>query len=111
VIASNFVAPDEPVHGLQSEIAMIKIELPDALRPLAGGVQEIAVEASSVAEALEELGRRYPEARLRILTRGGQIRPHVNLFVRERDIRSGDGLETELHDGDSLLVVPSVAGG
>lgn len=90
---------------------MIKIELPEALRPMAGGAQEIAVEAGSVAEALDELGRRHPEARLRILTRGGRVRPHVNLFVRERDIRSGDGLDTVLEDGDSLLVVPSVAGG
>lgn len=90
---------------------MIKIELPDALRPLAGGAQDIAVDAGSVAEALDELGRLHPEARLRILTRGGQVRPHVNLFVRERDIRSGDGLNTVLEDGDSLLVVPSVAGG
>lgn len=111
MIASNFVARDDTVHGLQSEIEMIKIELPEALRPLAGGVQEIAVEADSVAGALDELGRLYPEARLRILTRGGQIRPHVNLFVRERDIRSGKGLDTVLEDGDSLLVVPSVAGG
>jgi len=90
---------------------MIKIELPDALRPLADGAREIAVEAGNVAEALDELGRLHPEARLRILTRGGQVRPHVNLFVRERDIRSGDGLATVLEDGDSLLVVPSVAGG
>jgi adenylyltransferase/sulfurtransferase len=71
----------------------------------------VPVEAASVAEALDELGRRYPQARLRILTRGGQLRPHVNLFVRERDIRSVDGLATRLEDGDSLLVVPSVAGG
>jgi len=90
---------------------MIKIELPDALRSLTGGAQEIAVEAASVAEALDQLGRVHPEARLRILTRGGRVRPHVNLFVRERDIRSGDGLDTVLEDGDSLLVVPSVAGG
>ena len=90
---------------------MIDIELPDALRPLADGAARVPVEATSVAEALDELGRRYPQARLRILTRGGQLRPHVNLFVRERDVRSVDGLETRLQDGDSLLVVPSVAGG
>lgn len=90
---------------------MIHIELPDALRPLAEGAERVPVEAASVAEALDELGQRYPQARLRILTRGGQLRPHVNLFVRERDIRSVDGLATRLEDGDSLLVVPSVAGG
>ncbi|MFO7764178.1 MAG: MoaD/ThiS family protein [Wenzhouxiangellaceae bacterium] len=90
---------------------MISIELPEALRPLADGADQVMVEATSVAEALDALGRVHPQARLRILTRGGQLRPHVNLFVGERDIRSRDGLETRLADGDSLLVVPSVAGG
>ncbi|MGK7294546.1 MAG: MoaD/ThiS family protein [Candidatus Wenzhouxiangella sp. M2_3B_020] len=90
---------------------MISIELPDALRPLAGDADRVSVEATTVAGALDELGRLHPQAKLRILTRGGELRPHVNLFVRERDIRSVDGLETRLEDGDSLLVVPSVAGG
>jgi len=97
--------------GNENDIPMINIELPDALRPMADGADRVAVEATTVAGALDELGRIHPQARVRILTRGGQIRPHVNLFVRERDIRSGDGLETRLEDGDSLLVVPSVAGG
>lgn len=90
---------------------MISIELPDALRPLVEGADRVQVEAGTVAGALEALSREYPQAALRILTRGGQLRPNVNLFVHESDIRSGDGLETRLEDGDSLLVVPSVAGG
>ncbi|HKL50986.1 MAG TPA: MoaD/ThiS family protein [Wenzhouxiangellaceae bacterium] len=90
---------------------MTRIELPEALRQLTGGAPEITVEATNVAEALEQLGRLHPEACVRILTRGGRVRPHVNLFVREHDIRSLDGLDTTLEDGDSLLVVPSVAGG
>ncbi|MDT8449409.1 MAG: MoaD/ThiS family protein [Wenzhouxiangellaceae bacterium] len=89
----------------------VTIELPDALRALAGNRAEVRVRAGTVAEALDELGRLHPEARLRILTRGGELRPHVNLFVGDADIRSGRGLATELQPGDSVLVVPSVAGG
>ncbi len=90
---------------------MISIELPDALRPLIGGAERVHVEAGTVSEAFEALGREYPRAAVRILTRGGRLRPHVNVFVRERDIRSVDGLETVLESGDTVLVVPSVAGG
>lgn len=90
---------------------MISIELPDALKPLVDGADRVPVEAATVADAFEALRRDYPQAAIRILTRGGQLRPHVNVFVRERDIRSVDGLETRLEDGDSILVVPSVAGG
>lgn len=90
---------------------MITIELPEALRPLADGRSRVEVEADSVAAALDVLGAVYPQARLRIQTRGGALRPNVNLFVGECDIRSAQGLDTALEDGDSLLVVPSVAGG
>ncbi|MDT8437398.1 MAG: MoaD/ThiS family protein [Wenzhouxiangellaceae bacterium] len=89
----------------------IIIELPEALRPLADGQSSVEVTAATVAEALDALGQIHPQARLRILTRGGELRPHVHLFVRATDIRAEQGLATALHDGDTLLVVPSVAGG
>ena len=48
---------------------------------------------------------------LHILTRDGQLRPFVKVFVRNRDVRDLDGLDTRLVDGDEVLIVPSVAGG
>ena len=90
---------------------MITIELPEALRSLADGHSRIEVEGDTVSQALAALGEKHPQARMRIQTRGGELRPHVNLFVRETDIRSAQGLSTTLEDGDTVLVVPSVAGG
>ena len=89
----------------------IQIELPAALRALADGRSRIELEADQVGTALDQLGDLHPHVVNRILTRGGQLRPHVNLFVNEADIRHEQGLETRLQDGDQLLVVPSVAGG
>lgn len=89
----------------------IQIELPAALRALANGQALIALEADRVGSALETLGMRHPHVLTRILTRGGEMRPHVNLFVNDTDIRHRQGLDTALNDGDLLMVVPSVAGG
>ncbi|MEE4640028.1 MAG: MoaD/ThiS family protein [Wenzhouxiangella sp.] len=90
---------------------MIRIELPAALQTLAGGQASLEVTGATVAQALEGLGREHPLLISRILTRGGQLRPHVNLFVNELDVRTERGLDTPLSVGDTLLVVPSVAGG
>lgn len=90
---------------------MIRIELPGPLQELADGQSSVEVQGDSIEEALNDLGTRYPLLLNRILTRGGQLRPHVNLFVGGRDIRRGQGLATPLAAGDELLVVPSVAGG
>ena len=90
---------------------MIRIELPGPLQELADGQASVEVEGDSIQAALDQLGARYPLLLNRILTRGGQLRPHVNLFVGGRDIRRGAGLATPLAAGDELLIVPSVAGG
>lgn len=91
--------------------ATITIELPAALQPLAANAMALPATGATVAEALADLGGAHPLLLSRILTRGGQLRPHVNLFINERDVRSADGLATGLRPGDTLLVVPSVAGG
>ncbi|HMA98716.1 MAG TPA: ubiquitin-like small modifier protein 1 [Wenzhouxiangella sp.] len=90
---------------------MIQIELPGVLQELADHQGIVEVEGKTVQQALDDLGQRHPMVLTRILTRGGRLRPHVNLFLGGRDIRQGDGLETPVADGDELLVVPSVAGG
>lgn len=90
---------------------MIRIELPAALQALAAGQPSLEVTGTTVGEALAELGRVHPLLLHRILTRGGRLRPHVNLFVNEIDVRAERGLDTPLSVGDTLLVVPSVAGG
>ncbi|MFP4207925.1 MAG: MoaD family protein [Wenzhouxiangella sp.] len=90
---------------------MIRIVLPAALQALADDQAELEVRGPTVGQALMDLGQRYPLLLPRILTRGGQLRPHVNLFVNERDVRAGGGLDMPLKAGDTVLVVPSVAGG
>lgn len=89
----------------------VAIELPAALQELAAGQQRLVVRAERVRDALAAAGERHQLLLPRILTRGGELRPYVNLFLDDEDIRALEGLETPLAGRRTLAVVPSVAGG
>lgn len=92
-------------------MATIRIDIPEPLRELAGGAAELRASGATVGAALANLATHYRALTQRVLTRGGAMREHVNLFLNDSDIRAAAGLDTPVRDGDVLLVVPSVAGG
>jgi adenylyltransferase/sulfurtransferase len=92
-------------------MAEVTLRIPTPLQPYADGNGEIQAEAAYVDELFERIGADHQALVQRIRTRDGQLRPYVNVFVRRTDIRQLQGLETELHDGDEVIVMPSVAGG
>jgi sulfur-carrier protein len=87
---------------------MIAVRLPTVLRPFAGGAERVEVEGTTVAEAFASL---EPPLRRRLTDDQGGLRRHVNVYLRDDNIRDLNGLDTLLSDGDELLVLPSVAGG
>lgn len=89
----------------------IKIDIPEPLQELAGGNAVLTASGATVGAALADLATRHQSLVQRVLTRGGAMRRHVNLFLNDGDIRAADGLQTAVRDGDVLMVVPSVAGG
>lgn len=91
--------------------AQVTLLIPAALRMHCGGADRLAVAAATVDEALAAAGRGHPALLQYILTRDGKLRPFVKVFVRRRDVRDLDGLATPLADGDTVMIVPAVAGG
>ena len=89
----------------------VSVRVPTQLRPLTGGLGEITVEATTVREAITALNVAHPGLSERILDENGALRRFVNLFVADEDIRFLDGLDTPVSDGQTLSVVPAVAGG
>jgi molybdopterin synthase sulfur carrier subunit len=87
---------------------MIAVRLPTVLRPFAGGAERVEVEGATVAEVFQALD---PPLRRRLTDEQGGLRRHVNIYLRDDNIRDLDGTDTPLADGDELLVLPSVAGG
>lgn len=90
---------------------MTTLRIPTPLRPYAGGVSEIEVQAENVGQALEGLTGQYPELRKHLFTEQGELRAFVNLFLNDEDVRYMQGMQTALADDDKLMIIPSIAGG
>jgi len=89
----------------------IKVRIPSALRSQPDGVTEIAVDGDTVAQALRDLEERYPGLTRYLRDESGALRPRVNIYVNDEHVRFRQGLQTPLHDGDQVYVVPLVMGG
>jgi sulfur-carrier protein adenylyltransferase/sulfurtransferase len=88
----------------------ITIAIPTALRQFAAGQSEITVEAQTAGEALDRLTATHADLR-RHLFNENTLRNFVNIYVNDDDIRHKDGLNTPVKDADTILIVPSIAGG
>ncbi|HVC22690.1 MAG TPA: ubiquitin-like small modifier protein 1 [Candidatus Dormibacteraeota bacterium] len=89
----------------------VKVRVPSPLRQLTKGASEVEVDGATVAEALQDLERRYPGFQPRIFEPTGGLRHFVNVYRNDDDIRTTGGLEATLSSGDQLSIVPAVAGG
>jgi molybdopterin converting factor small subunit len=86
------------------------IRIPTPLRALTSGADEVTVEGATLGDALDDLERKHPGIRDRLLDEKG-IRRFVNVFIGEEDVRFLDGLRTSLKAGDEITIVPAIAGG
>lgn len=89
---------------------MTTIRIPTPLRSYAGGQAAVAVSGANVAEVLSDLTRQYPELRGHLYD-GEQLRSFVNIYLGQEDIRYLQGAATPVAAADTLLIVPSIAGG
>jgi molybdopterin synthase sulfur carrier subunit len=76
-----------------------------------GNKKEVDAKGSTLGEALDSLGRKYPGLGDSIRDEQGKVREFINLFVGGREMRDLQGERTRLKDGDTVYVIPSVAGG
>jgi adenylyltransferase/sulfurtransferase len=89
----------------------VTVRIPTALRAYAGQEARTPVEAKTVGDALHALVARHPALRTHLYEADGRLRSFVNVYVGERDVRELGGQDAPVRDGDTLLIVPSVAGG
>ena len=89
---------------------MPTIRIPTPLRQYTQNQSAVAVEGDTAGAALEQLAQQYPQLRQHLFE-NGKLRSFVNVFLNEEDIRYLDGEETELAQNDTLMIIPSIAGG
>jgi len=89
----------------------VQVRIPTPLRRLTNGERLVHVQGADLAQAIDDLDRRFPGIRSRILDNHGEVLRFVNIFVNEQDIRFLSGLQTPLAEGAEVSIVPAMAGG
>ena len=87
------------------------VRIPTTLRPITGGQSEVKVEGSTLSEVLTNLDAAHPGFKDRLFDDEGQLRRFVNVFVADDDVRYLQGLDTPVPDGETVSIIPAVAGG
>ena len=84
--------------------------IPTPLRPYSGGNSQVDVRGGTVGAALDDLTGQYPDLRQHLYD-GQELRSFVNIYLNQEDIRYGDGVDTAVGEDDTLMIIPSIAGG
>jgi molybdopterin synthase sulfur carrier subunit len=88
----------------------VTVRIPTPLRTLTGGADEVSADGATVAEVLDNLEASHPGLKDRLCDEKG-VRRFVNIYANDEDIRFLDNLQTTLKEGDTLSIVPAIAGG
>ncbi|MCB1015554.1 MAG: MoaD/ThiS family protein [Acidimicrobiales bacterium] len=89
----------------------VTVRVPTTLRTLTGGESEVSVEGETVGAVLTALDGAHPGFKDKLFDDDGNLRRFVNVFVADDDVRFLDGLDTSVPDGETLSIIPAVAGG
>ena len=89
----------------------VTVRIPTTLRPLSGGASTVSVEPGPLSAVIKALDAAHPGFAARILDEDGNLRKFVNVFVDDDDVRYLEGLATEVPDGQTVSIIPAVAGG
>lgn len=88
----------------------VKVQIPTPMRQHTDGQATVEVAGATVQAVLDDLGAKYPGLTPRLFDKG-QLRRFVNLYLNDEDVRYLDNLTTPIKDGDTLAIIPAVAGG
>ncbi len=90
---------------------MATVRIPPVLRPQAGGEAEVDATGSTVGEVLRALTSAHPDTESQLFGADGDLNRYVNVYLNDEDVRVLQGLETGVADGDTVVILPAMAGG
>jgi molybdopterin converting factor small subunit len=89
----------------------VTISIPTALRQYAGGSASVELASGPVGQVLANLVEQHPQLGRQLYNEQGQLRSFVNVYVGDEDIRYLQGLDTDVPDGETVSIIPAIAGG
>ena len=90
---------------------MPTLRIPTPLRAYTNGQSNVTVAGANISEVLTDLTTQYPTIKPHLFNEGGELRPFVNLFIGENNIKDLQGVDTPISENDKLVLIPSIAGG
>ena len=90
---------------------MAKVKIPPVLRSSVGGEKEVQASGGNVGDVLRALAEQHPATESQLFSGEGQLNRYVNVYLNDEDVRVLDGLETTVSEGDTLVILPAMAGG
>ena len=89
----------------------VEVRIPTVLRKFTNQQASVGVDPGTIARVIEQLESRFPDLKGQLLTDEGTLHRFVNVYVNDEDVRYLDQLDTKASDGDTVSLLPSVAGG
>ncbi len=89
----------------------IEVRIPTILRSYTGGAKVVVGTGDTIGELLTDLDSKHPGLRGRLVTEDGGLHRFVNVYVNDEDVRFLGALDAKLNDGDTVTILPAVAGG
>jgi sulfur-carrier protein len=90
---------------------MATVRIPPVLRPKTGGQAEVGADGGTVGEVLRALTSQHPDTESQLFGEEGDLNRYVNVYLNDEDVRVLDGLDTAVSDGDTVVILPAMAGG
>jgi MoaD family protein len=90
---------------------MAKVRIPPVLRPSTDGETEVEAAGDNVGDVLRSLADQHPATQSQLFAEGGELNRYVNVYLNDEDVRVLGGLDTEVGDGDVIVILPAMAGG
>jgi molybdopterin converting factor small subunit len=90
---------------------MANVKIPPVLRPSVGGEKQVSADGSNVGEVLKSLVSDHPQTQSQLFSAEGELNRYVNVYLNDEDVRVLDGLNTAVGEGDTLVILPAMAGG
>jgi sulfur-carrier protein len=89
----------------------IEVKIPTILRSYTGGEKTVEAKGDTLAALIDDLDARHAGLKGRLITEDGGLHRFVNVYVNDEDVRFTGSLESPVKDGDSVTILPAVAGG
>jgi len=90
---------------------MATVKIPPVLRASVGGEKEVGASGDNVGQVLRDLASRHPATQGQLFSAEGELNRYVNVYLNDEDVRVLRGLDTPVSDGDTLVILPAMAGG